>query len=419
MARVAGRGGLAAAPSTPAAGQAHYRYVAIDAGGRRTQGVVAALSEGAAFEQLKRQGLAATKLRSLNHAPTTRTWGDLTDREAADLLTDLAALLEAGASIRVALSVIGAKGSRASVKAACQQLLADISGGGPLEEAFSRALGGRRGHVPAIIAAGEAAGDVPASLRRAGAMLSSQVRIRDQLVSTLAYPTFVFVTSLFAIGIILFLVVPALAPLVTQEGQTPALSLSLLMSASGVLRSHGRLLLLALGLAALAATVLARLGLLQRLMDRLALDGPFKRIASSLVFGAFSVSLGAMLSAGAPMSDALRLAIRSVRSSSARRRLEPVLHEVREGRALSDALSKVGDFPQSVSRLAVIGETSGALGDMLARAGKLEEDAALRRIEMAGRLIGPAVIVGLGGVIGLLMGGLLAGITHIGDGALQ
>ncbi len=56
---------------------------------------------------------------------------------------------------------------------------------------------------------------------------------------------------------------------------------------------------------------------------------------------------------------------------------------------------------------------------MLARAGELEEEAALRRIEAAGRLIGPALIVVLGGVIGLLMGGLLSGVTQIGDSALR
>ncbi len=119
------------------------------------------------------------------------------------------------------------------------------------------------------------------------------------------------------------------------------------------------------------------------------------------------------------MSDALKLAIRSVRSPLARKRLEPAAQAVREGRAFSEVIARVSGFPQSIARLAVIGEASGAVGPMMARAGKLEEDAALRRIEAAGRLLGPAVIVGLGAMIGLLMGGLLTGVTHIGDGALQ
>ena len=96
-----------------------------------------------------------------------------------------------------------------------------------------------------------------------------------------------------------------------------------------------------------------------------------------------------------------------------------MIANVRQGRSLSDALGKVPGLPPSIVRLTAIGEASGGLGAMLARAGKLEEEAALRRIETLGRLIGPALIVALGGLIGLLMAGLLSGLTSIGDGALR
>ena len=163
----------------------------------------------------------------------------------------------------------------------------------------------------------------------------------------------------------------------------------------------------------------SRKGTLARALDRLALDGPAQKTVSALTYGGFAVSLGHMLGAGAPMADALRLAVRAVRSPGARRRLEPVIANVRQGRSLSDALGKVPGLPPSIVRLTAIGEASGGLGAMLARAGKLEEEAALRRIETLGRLIGPALIVALGGLIGLLMAGLLSGLTSIGDGALR
>ena len=109
------------------------------------------------------------------------------------------------------------------------------------------------------------------------------------------------------------------------------------------------------------------------------------------------------------MSEALRL----------RTRLEPVAQAVRQGQALSVALGVVKAFPPAITRLAAIGEASGALGLLLARAGKLEEETALRRIEAVGRLLGPALIVALGGMIGLLMAGLLSGVSQSGGAALQ
>ncbi len=213
--------------------------------------------------------------------------------------------------------------------------------------------------------------------------------------------------------------IPALAPLVEQPGVTPPLPMLILIGASRFLTSNGTLLSVLAGLALAFLAIAARLGLVTAALDRLTLDGPFRRTSAALVFGGFAIALGNMLAAGAPMSEALRLAIRSVRSPTARRRIEPAAQAVRQGQSLSDVLGRVPGFPLSIVRLAAIGEVSGALGSAMARAGKLEEESAIRRIEAIGRLIGPVLIIVLGGLIGLLMGGLLSGVTQLGDAALQ
>lgn len=396
-----------------------FDYVAIDETGRRVKGTLAAQSDGGAFEQLKRQGFAPIRIRQAQGAsPDAGKGRVLNDREAADLLSDLAALLHAGADMRTALAVIGAKAERASVRSTCRDLSADISGGGALDQAFGRRLP-RHPFVPALVAAGEAAGNLAGGLQRAAEMLGSQIRLRDQLVSVLSYPAFVLATATVAVGIILFFVIPALGPLVEQPGADPPLLMKILIGASNGLRSNaltiGILAVLTIG----GLITAFRLGLMARTIDRLTLDGPFRRTARALVFGGFAIALGNVLASGAPMGEALRLAIRSVRSDVARRRLEPVAQAVRQGGSLSDVLGRTTGFPQSIARLAAIGEASGALGVTLARAGKLEEESALRWIETVGRLIGPVLIVILGGLIGLLMGGLLSGVSHLGDSALQ
>ena len=165
--------------------------------------------------------------------------------------------------------------------------------------------------------------------------------------------------------------------------------------------------------------ILIRAGVLARPLQRLLLDGPGRMISSGLVFGGFAQSLGAMLAAGAPIGDALRLAIRTASWSEARARLAPVLSSVRQGEMLSIALEEVKGFPSSVARLAAVGEATGALGPMLARSGALEEAAALKRIESGAKLLGPALIILLGGLIGVLMASLLSGVTGLGDAALR
>ena len=85
----------------------------------------------------------------------------------------------------------------------------------------------------------------------------------------------------------------------------------------------------------------------------------------------------------------------------------------------NEALSKVSAVPESIVRLTVIGEQSAALGPMLVRAGRFEERGAFRRVEVGAKVLGPLLIVALGTLIGLMMAGLLSGITDLGGTALQ
>jgi type II secretory pathway component PulF len=395
-----------------------FSYVALGADGKRVRGLAPGPTEQAAFERLRRQGLTPLKLRPVR--PRARGGGhSLQDRESAEILLSLADLLSAGADMRSALNVLLSRAQGSRVANACRRLLQEISAGEALDAAFVRTLAPRHGFVAALVAAGEASGDLPQALRRAGEMQEAAIKLRQQLVGALAYPLFVLISTLAAAGVILLAVVPSLEPLVGEGGQGSAPVLSGLLAASRFLREQGLVLVGSLGGAVVLALVLGRAGLLAGSLDRLWLAGPWRRTTCALAFGGFAISLGAMLTAGAPMSDALRLAIRGVRSDLAKTRLQVVLQQVRQGVSLSQALQAVKGFPATIVRLVSVGESTGALGRMLQRSGKLEEDAAVRDIEATARLLGPTLIVLLGGLIGLMMAGLLSGVTELGQAALN
>lgn len=397
----------------------HFSYLAIDAVGRRVKGNVKAVDDEAAFLQLRREGLSPLSLRQQSRPSTEASpSGKIRPREAADFLGSLSDLLGAGADIRTALGILGQRSEGAATRIASQRLIADIGGGDPIDLAFARVFERQFTFVGPMVAAGEAAGDLPGGLRRAAEIIGSRLKVADQLVSVSAYPGFVFVSAIGAVLVILLFIVPSIAPLAADAGSTPPLGLRILMQASDALRQNGVIAGFVAIAIAVGSIVAFRVGLLSRPLERLILDGPLRRTCRGIVFGGFAISLGAMLGAGAPMSDALKLATRSVGSRGARRRLEPVIQDVRQGHPLSSALASVRGFPPALVRLAAVGEATNGLGPMLARGGKLEEDAAIRRIESFGRIAGPALIVFLGLMLGLLMGGLLSGISQMGQAAL-
>lgn len=397
-----------------------YSYVAVDAAGRRVRGQTQAPSEIAAFERLKAEGLTPVSVKAAPAARTTTgSQVALGDRDVAELVADLAALLAAGSDIRTALTIIGGKAAKSQVQAAARAMAREISGGDSIDAALGRRLGDKHAFIAALAAAGEASGDLVGGLQRGAEMLEARIKMRDQLVSVLSYPLFVLVSAILAFLIILIMVVPSLAPLAEAPGAQPGLAMRLLLGASGFLRGNALLLIGLMAAALVGGGIAAATGLLAVWLDRLFVDGPAARLAAGLNYGGFAIALGGILAAGAPVSDALRLSMRAVRSDLARRRLEPVSQAVRQGEALSVALGRVRGFPDAIGRLALIGEESGALGPMLVRAGRLAEQAALRQVDAVSRIIGPAVIIMLAAVIGLLMGGLLSGVTGLGDAALQ
>ena len=399
-----------------------FDYVAIDAAGRRRKGAIAATSDAAAFERLRRDGLSPLRIRAAAGAARGKPVGRvtaLTDREMAAFLFDLAALLKAGADMRSSLSLLATRSKEPGLQAICRKLNAEVSGGGALEQAFSRHLKGSQEFVAALVAAGEAAGDLSAGFQRAAELLASRMKLREQLVATLSYPAFILASTIAAVFVILLFVVPSLAPLVEQNAGSTPITLRILIATSQALRANLTTLTVLVTALGAGLYLTGRAGLLSRRLDQMLLDGPVRTTFSGFVFGGFAITLGSMLSAGAPMSDALKLAVRAVGSPTARRRLEPVVQNVREGGSLSSSFDRVNRFPIAIARLAAVGEASGALGPMLVRAGKLEEEAAVRRLEAVVRVAGPVLIVGLGGLIGLLMASLLSGVSQIGQSALQ
>jgi type II secretory pathway component PulF len=397
---------------------AQFRYVAVDPGGRRVRGAVQAGDEGTAFEELRARGLSPVSLRPAGRARAPAGVRAPPARDSADFLSSLADLLRAGADIRTALGILGGRTDRSPVKPLSRALSESISSGESLDRAFAQSFRGAQGFVASMVAAGEAAGDLPGGLQRAAEIFQARLKLRDQLISVLSYPVFVLCSAVAAVFVILLFIVPTIAPLAQDAGAAPPPSLAMLIAASDILRGN----MTALGVLVAAAVglllVMARLGLLTGPFEAMLVDGPARRTVRGLVYGGFAISLGAMLGAGAPVTDALRLANRAVMTRAARRRIEPMLQIVRQGQPLSVALETAKGFPPAIIRLAAVGEASNALGPMLLRGGKLEEEAAMRRIESFGRIAGPALIVLLGLLLGVLMGGLLSGLSQMGQSAL-
>ena len=330
------------------------------------------------------------------------------DQTLEDLCRNLAVLLRAGADIRTALGVIGQE--TAAMKGVAQAIL----GGASLDLALAPVIPRPMAHLRGLIAAGEARGDIPAGLDSAANVLAMRRKIRQQLFEALSYPAFVFVSAIAALSIILLIVVPAIAPLLLDNGQKLPIYFSIIFAISQGLQAGWPYLSGGLAAAAVAVALGWRYGGLRAWLDRWLLDGPLRFIVRPLMFGGYARALGESLQSGAGVIEALRLCQRSLANAEARQRTEVVTTMIRQGRSLSEAFRQVNGMPSPIVRLCEVGEASSTLGPMLMRAGEREEAAALASIDKGSKLLGPVLIIGLGALIGGLMAGVLTALTDIG-----
>ena len=393
-----------------------FSYRAMGADGKARNGQLTANSEAEAFARLRGENLSpfSLKLTQANAKPVGLTRflpgaRRMSEADVEALLGSLAILLRAGADIRTALNVLA--DDRPELKAVTQKILSGAS----VELSLSPLFTAADAHLGALIAAGEVRGDLPSGLEAAASVIATRRKIRQQLFEALSYPAFVFITAIAAILMILLVVVPAIAPLLTESEHEMPIYFQVIVWLSQALQASWLYLLAGL-IAAVVAVVLGYVyGGLKRQIAGWLIDGPLGSIAAALVYGGYARSLGDMLSRGAGLAEGLRLCQRSVGNEVARERLETVALSVRQGRLVSEGLRSVKGLPRPIIKLAEVGETSGALGQMLARAGEREEADALQKITRLSRLIGPLLIMALGAMIGLIMGGVLTALTDIGS----
>jgi general secretion pathway protein F len=393
-----------------------FIYRAVQPDGKTRKGQLTASNEAEAFARLREENLSPFSLKVAHAKPTT---GGLKrfipgkkrmgEAETEALLGSMAILLRAGADIRTALNVLA--DDQPELKTVTQKILSGASVELSLSPLFTKA----DSHLGALIAAGEVRGDLPSGLEAAASVIATRRKIREQLFEAVSYPFFVFITAIAALFVILLVVVPAIAPLLSESDHKMPVYFRVIVWLSGALQVAWPYLLAGLIAGAAFVTVGYVYGGLKKRMSAWMVDGPLGSIASALVYGGYARSLGDMLSRGAGLSEGLRLCQRSVGNDIARERLETVAVWVRQGRLMSEGLRGVKGMPRPIVKLAEVGETSGALGPMLARAGEREEADALQKITRLSRLLGPLLIMVLGAMIGLIMGGVLTALTDIGS----
>jgi type IV pilus assembly protein PilC len=114
-------------------------------------------------------------------------------------------------------------------------------------------------------------------------------------------------------------------------------------------------------------------------------------------------TMATLLGGGLPLVNALDISATSIGNQFIARELDVVASRVREGESFSAALDRRGVFPEVAVKMAEVGESTGALQDMLNTVADFYDEEISTSMERFVTLVEPTLLVMMGIVIAALL----------------
>ena len=129
----------------------------------------------------------------------------------------------------------------------------------------------------------------------------------------------------------------------------------------------------------------------------------------------FMRTLSSLRESGVSLPQAMMIATETVSNRVITKALSRATEAVRAGEGLAAPLATITALPPIAAQMIHVGEESGALDAMLAHVAETLETEVARTLKRVLALLEPALIVGLGVVIGMLILSILAALLSVNE----
>ncbi|HUF57699.1 MAG TPA: type II secretion system F family protein [Thermohalobaculum sp.] len=393
---------------------ARFTYKAIAAGGEVIDGEITAESRDDAARAVRNRGavpVAITRARERRLAlPALRARRRLRRADLMLFTRQLEMMLGAGTALDRALEILRRIHGQAPLGRLAAELNDRLRGGASLAEALEARADVFRPDYVGMVRAGEAGGALGPALARLADMLEKSETLAQSVRSALAYPLLVLILAGLSLVILLVYVVPEFRPMLEGVDDLPLLTTAVL-AVSGAAVAWGWLALplaLALGLVGVSA---ARSPGARRRLGRLRLATPLLgELTRRLETARFCRTLGALLQNGVPILQGLEVAAGTIGNPAIAEAARQAAGPLARGEGLARPLGASGHFPEMALQLIAVGEESGRLPRMLEQVADVYDRETQAAIQRMLALLTPAVTIGLGVLIALIIGSILSAI---------
>lgn len=401
-----------------------FLYEAVDQAGVILQGTVIADNPRAARADLRSRGLLTVFLEtSDSHKENAKLKKilffelfeeKLSSTELSLFTRQLASLLEASLPLERALFALQEQAERPYVKNLIATIRSEVMGGTSLSGALAQYKADFSDIYRALVAAGEQIGQLAGVLVRLADHRERRAALAQKMHLAFTYPAIVTVVALAIVIFLLTYVVPQIVAVFLHSKQQLPLLTIVMLAISNFIRYWGWLLLLVILSSVMIWRHLLKNKTFKIRWHTWLLTAPFYgAFERSVNTARFASTLSITTNSGVPILRALQISQDTLSNLAMRQFIAQATSRVREGASLAHALASYKQFPPLLIHMIRAGEVTGELPAMLKRVAIAQEQELERRAMTIASLLEPALILGMGFVVLLIVLAVLMPIIEI------
>ncbi len=385
-----------------------YEYRGLDQAGRDIKGIIDADSPRLARAKLRRSGIFPTEILTDRHTKKSvvegvsigTLFGRIRIQEISIMTRQMATLVGAGLPIVEALNALIDQTEKVRLKKVITQVRESVNEGSSLADAMSRFPKVFSELYVNMINAGESSGALDIVLKRLADFMENQVMLRNKVLSTLSYPIILVIVGIGILSFLLLSVVPKVVGIFDDLRQALPLPTVILIAVTDFLRGYWWILVLVVAGSILALRQYAVTGKGRQLYNRMILKIPITgRLLRIIATTRFARTLAILLNSGIPLLQSMDIAKAVVNNAVISHAIESANEGIREGESIAEPLRRSKVFPPMVTHMIAVGEKTGELEQMLFKVSEAYENEIETTISRMTSLLGPIVIVVLGGIV--------------------
>ena len=390
-----------------------FEWEGKDRNGKQVRGETRAAGENQVRSTLRRQGVILAKIKRRRMSSGSA----IKPKELAIFTRQLATMMKAGVPLLQAFDIVGRGNPNPRVTKLLNDIRTDVETGTSLNVAFRKFPLYFDNLYCNLVEAGESAGILDQLLDRLAVYMEKTEAIKSKIKSALMYPITVLIVAFVVVAVIMIFVIPAFKEVFTSFGGELPMPTLVVIAMSEFFVKYWYLIFGGIfGGFYFFMESWKRNEKMQHFMDRVMLKLPiFGTLVDKSCIARWTRTLSTMFAAGVPLVEALDSVGGAAGNSVFTLATVKIQQEVSTGTALTTAMANANLFPSMVLQMCAIGEESGSIDHMLAKAADFYEAEVDDMVAGISSLMEPIIIVILGTVIGGIVIAMYLPIFKLGQ----